>query len=116
MEELLLKITQQEKTHLKHEKAKVEGTMTDYVFRQRKLQKKLDACNDALGALKQEESTIDQKIETLNGSLSIWEEAASELREEGTDKSVKLIEILCEKNPLSPVSADSDPMFFENSK
>ena len=99
MQELLLKTTQQEMIHLKQEKGKLDGAMTELQFRQRKLQKKLDACNSSLKALKDDGAALDTKIDVLDDSLTTFQEAE--------DKNTSLIEILCEKNPLVCLTIDS---------
>ena len=96
MEEILLKTTEQEMTHLKQEKGLVDGAMTELQFRQRKLQKKLEACNSTLGNLKDKGEAIDTKIGVLSDSLVTFHEAE--------DEDSSLIEILSEKNPLCTVT------------
>ena len=79
--------------HLKHEKQKIDDAMTELLFRQRKLQKKLDSLALSLTALTREGDAVDEKMDGLTDSLQAWEQAGS--------KGVSIVHLLTKKGALS---------------
>eukprot|EP00211_Chloroparvula_japonica_P004704 CAMPEP_0119148046 /NCGR_PEP_ID=MMETSP1310-20130426/41259_1 /TAXON_ID=464262 /ORGANISM="Genus nov. species nov., Strain RCC2339" /LENGTH=661 /DNA_ID=CAMNT_0007140053 /DNA_START=8 /DNA_END=1990 /DNA_ORIENTATION=+ len=105
MEDLLHNTTKQELSHLTQEKEKVAGAISDFELRRRKLQKKLQACEQTLNSLYEEERIIDKKLKSLDHSLSQWDEAAK--------GGVELLELLCKETEPISVEEEGDSHLLE---